>query len=219
MVKIAPSILSADFAKLGEEIRSIENADYIHVDVMDGTFVPNISFGFPVLEAIRKITGKVLDVHLMIDKPSLYAERFAKAGSDIITLHVEAEEPALIHSTIDAIQNSGKRAGLSVRPKTPANTLLPFIDKLDLVLVMTVEPGYGGQAFISDTIPKIAEIRSIINSRNANCELEVDGGINIETAKLCINAGANVLVAGSDVFHAGDRNHHIEKLRNAGGTH
>jgi len=216
MVKIAPSILAADFAKLGEEIESIKNADYVHFDVMDGIFVPNISFGFPVLESVRKITDMTLDVHLMIDKPSQYAARFAKAGGDIITFHVEAETPSKVRTTIEKIHNSGKKAGLSIKPKTPIDALLPYIDTIDLVLVMTVEPGYGGQTFIKDTIPKITEIRKLINDRNLNCELEVDGGINIETARVCIDAGANVLVAGSDVFHTENRKKHIAKLRDAG---
>jgi len=216
MVKIAPSILSADFAKLGEEIVSIESADYVHFDVMDGMFVPNISFGFPVLEAVREMTDMVLDVHLMIDKPSQYVERFAKAGGDIITFHVEAEESSKVRTTIEGIQGSGKKAGLSIKPNTPVDALLPYIDMIDLVLVMTVEPGYGGQAFIEDSIPKIMEVRKVINDRNLNCELEVDGGINIETAKLCVDAGANVLVAGSDIFHAENRKKHIAELRNVG---
>ena len=216
MVKIASSILAADFAKLGEEIASIESADYVHFDVMDGMFVPNISFGFPVLESVRKMTDMILDVHLMIDKPSQYAARFARAGGDIITFHVEAEESSKVRTTIEEIQGSGKKAGLSIKPNTPVDALLPYINTIDLVLVMTVEPGYGGQAFIKDSIPKIMEIRNIINDKNLNCELEVDGGINIETARLCVDAGANVLVAGSDIFRADNRKKHIAELRNIG---
>ena len=213
MIKIAPSILSADFAKLGSEIKSVNNADYIHFDVMDGLFVPNISFGFPVLKSVRKITDKVLDVHLMIDSPSRYVERFAEAGGDVITFHVEAEKPDNVRKTIDKIHELGKKAGLSIKPDTPAGAIMPYIATIDLVLVMTVEPGYGGQEFMSAMLPKISEVRCIIDSRKLNCELEVDGGINIDTAKLCINAGANVLVAGIDVFGAPDRAAHINELR------
>jgi len=215
MIKISPSILSADLTKLAEEIKSIESAEYVHFDVMDGAFVPNISFGFPVLEAIRKITDMVLDVHLMIETPSKYVARFADAGADIITFHVEAEPSQEIDFAIEEIHRKGKKAGLSIKPNTPVDALLPYIDKIDLVLVMTVEPGYGGQAFISETLPKIAKVRDIINERNLDCELEVDGGINMETAKLCINAGANVLVAGSDIFRATDRAKQISDLRKA----
>jgi len=214
MIKIAPSILSADFARLGEEIESVKCADYIHFDVMDGVFVPNISFGLPVLKSVRKITDKTLDVHLMLKSPSQYASRFAKAGGDIITFHVEAETPGAIHFTIDEIKKLGKKAGLSLKPETPAEAVLPYINDLDIVLVMTVEPGYGGQAFISDMLPKVSELRAVIDSRGLGCELEVDGGINHDTARLCIAAGANVLVAGSDVFYAPNRSAHIAELRN-----
>jgi ribulose-phosphate 3-epimerase len=215
MIKIAPSILAADFSKLGSEIESISNADYIHFDVMDGVFVPNISFGFPILESVRKATNKTLDVHLMIDSPSKYVTRFAKTGGDIITFHVEAETPDNIHAAIAEIKKLEKKAGLSIKPDTPVEALLPYIDLLDLVLVMTVEPGYGGQKFISAMTEKVEKLRRIINDRNLNCEIEVDGGINSETAKLCIAAGANVLVAGIDVFNNKNRVAHIEELRNS----
>jgi len=213
MIKIAPSILAADFAKLGDEIKSVSMADYLHFDVMDGMFVTNISFGIPVLKSVRKITDMVLDVHLMIDEPSRYIADFAEAGADIITFHIEAEAPDNVIATINEIQKHGKKAGLSVKPGTPAEALLPYIDSLDLVLVMTVEPGYGGQRFIDTMLPKISELSGIINTQSLDCELEVDGGINFETAKMCINAGANVLVAGSDLFLASDRAAHIERLR------
>ena len=214
MIKIAPSILAADFTKLGEEIRSVSSADYLHFDVMDGMFVPNISFGIPVLESVRKTTDMVLDVHLMIDSPIRYINKFANAGADIITFHVEAESSENTEKAINEIHKLGKKAGLSLKPDTSADKLLPYIDSLDLVLVMTVEPGYGGQSFISEILSKIIKIRGIINDRGLSCELEVDGGINPETAKLCIEAGANVLVAGNDVFKAPDRATHIKKLRN-----
>jgi len=213
MVKIAPSILAADFANLGREIKSVNTADFLHFDVMDGVFVPNISFGIPVLESIRKTTRMILDVHLMVDSPSRHVAGFLEAGGDIITFHVEAETPDNIYKAIEEIKKHGRRAGLSIRPDTKAETLLPYIDSLSLILVMTVEPGYGGQEFIGAMLPKISEVREIIDSRNLNCELEVDGGINYETAKQCVAAGASVLVVGNDVFTAADRATHINELR------
>lgn len=217
MIKIAPSILAADFSKLGSEIESVSDADYIHFDVMDGVFVQNISFGLPVLESVRRITDKTLDVHLMLQTPSRYISRFIDAGGDIITFHVEAEaaySEILIRETIAKIHKSGKKAGLSLRPVTPASAVLPYIVDLDIVLVMSVEPGYGGQEFMPEVLPKIAELREAINRSGSNCELEVDGGINVETAVLCVEAGANVLVAGNDVFSVEDRNAHIRELKN-----
>ena len=213
MVKISPSILSADFTKLGDEIQSVKSADYLHFDVMDGVFVPNISIGLPVLRSVRKITEMTLDVHLMITSPARYVDRFAEAGADIIVFHVEAELPDNIRSAIDGLHKLGKRAGLSIKPNTPAQAILEYIDSLDLVLVMTVEPGFGGQKFIAETLPKITELRGVINSRGLDCEIEVDGGINPETAKLCIDSGANVLVAGYDIFSNPDRAARIAQLR------
>jgi len=213
MTKVAPSILAADFSKLGCEIESVYTADYLHFDVMDGNFVPNISFGFPVLRSVRKITGMTLDVHLMIDSPSRYVADFAKAGGEIITFHVEAEEPDKIYRTIGKVHGLGKKVGLSIKPDTPAEAILPYVDLIDLVLVMTVEPGYGGQDFMTEMLPKISKVREIIDSRNPSCELEVDGGINLETAKLCVDAGADVLVTGSYVFHADDKGARIAELR------
>ena len=213
MIKIAPSILSADFTKLFDELQSIKTADYLHFDVMDGHFVPNISIGIPVLESVRNVTDMTLDVHLMITSPSRYASRFAESGGDIIVFHVEAETHDNIISTIDDIHNSGKKVGLSIKPGTPVDALEPYIDALDIALIMTVEPGFGGQKFMPDMLPKISQIRDIVNTRNLNCEIQVDGGINPETAKLCIQAGANVLVAGSDVFKSVDRAERISILR------
>ena len=213
MIKISPSILAADFARLADEVLGVSTADYLHFDVMDGLFVPNISIGLPVLKSVRKITDMILDVHLMIQSPARYVKDFAESGADIVVFHVEAEPPDNIFTAIDTGRSLGKKIGLSVKPATPAKALLPYIDVLDIVLVMTVEPGFGGQEFISDMLPKISEIRSVIENRNLNCELEVDGGINAETAKLCVNAGANVLVAGSYIFAAKDRAKMIETLR------
>jgi len=213
MIKIAPSILSADFTKLGQEIDSLKGADYLHFDVMDGVFVPNISIGLPVLKSVRQVTDMTLDVHLMITSPARYTARFAEAGGDIVVFHVEAETAENTCAAIDALHRSGKKAGLSVKPDTPAMALLPFIDSLDIVLVMTVEPGFGGQEFMTAMLPKIAELRRIIDSRGLCCELEVDGGINPDTARMCIDAGADVLVAGNDIFSASDRAGRIASLR------
>jgi len=213
MIKIAPSILSADFTKLGSDIESVSTADYLHFDVMDGVFVHNLSFGFPVLNSVRLFTDMILDVHLMIQTPSRFITEFAKAGGDIITFHVESEMPDSIKEVIKNIHDHGKRAGLSIKPETPADVLFPYIELLDLVLVMTVEPGYGGQEFQYDMLSKISDLRKIIDRCGVACELEVDGGINFETAKLCIEAGADVLVAGSDMFSAADRAVHIAELR------
>ena len=212
-IKIAPSILSADFIKLGEEISSINTADYLHFDVMDGVFVPNISVGLPVLKSVRAYTDMILDIHLMIDAPSRYVHKFAKAGADIITFHIEAESHYNIIPAIDEIHKAGKKVGLSIKPGTSYDILLQYIDKLDLILVMTVEPGFGGQKFIPDMLPKISKLNDIIKSRGLDCEIEVDGGINLDTAKLCINAGANVLVAGDFIFNAKDRTAIINSLR------
>jgi len=213
MIKIAPSILAADFAKLGNEIESVKTADYLHIDVMDGVFVPNISIGLPVLESVRKATDMTLDVHLMIASPARYTARFAQTGADIVVFHVEAETHENTVAAIDELHKLGKKAGMSVKPGTPAEALIPYIATLEIALVMTVEPGFGGQKFISAMLPKISELRRAIDSRGLNCELEVDGGIDLETARLCIEAGANVLVSGSEIFSAHDRAARIAILR------
>jgi len=217
MIKTAPSILSADFNILGAEIEDVRNcgADYIHFDVMDGIFVPNISIGIPVLSSVRKNTDMTLDAHLMIDRPLRYVKSFCDAGADIVTIHIESDTPENIEAAIDEVKARGKRAGLSVKPKTPASAVLPYIAKLDLVLVMTVEPGFGGQSFMWDMLPKIAWVRKIIDSHNPDCELEVDGGIAPDTAKAVKEAGANVLVAGSSVFRERDRKEIITAIREA----
>lgn len=211
-VKISPSILSADFARLGEEIRAIDEGgcDYVHVDVMDGHYVPNITIGPLVVEAIRPHTEKVLDVHLMIQPADPYLEAFAKAGADIITVHAEAG-PHLDRS-LQAIRQLGKKAGVSLNPSTPENVLDYVLDRLDLILVMSVNPGFGGQSFIPSSLDKIARIRKMIGDRPI--ELEVDGGVNAKNAPDVIAAGANVLVAGSAVFNGpGDYAANIASLR------
>ena len=213
MTKIAPSILSADFACLGQEIRSIETADYLHFDVMDGLFVPNISIGIPVLESVRKITDMTLDVHLMIDRPHRYVERFADAGADLVVFHLEADAPEDIRDALRAVRARGKRAGLAVKPATPAEDLIPYLSELDLALVMTVEPGFGGQRFMEDMLPKVELLRKTVDREGLPCEIEVDGGVKPATAALCRAAGADVLVAGSDVFRAADRAARIAQLR------
>lgn len=206
MVKVAPSILSADFVNLERDIRALKEtgADYVHVDVMDGLFVPNITIGIPVVAAIRRITDMPLDVHLMIDRPLRYVDDFCKAGSDLLTVHVEADTQENTLAALKRIRENGVRAAISVKPKTPAEAVLPFLPYCDLILVMTVEPGFGGQSFMKDMMPKLKTIRGYIDAQNPGCELEVDGGVNAETARLCRENGANVLVAGSAYFKAAD---------------
>ena len=215
MVKIAPSILSADFCRLGAEVEDIRRggADYVHVDVMDGIFVPNISIGIPVVKSLRNSTDMFLDVHLMIDRPHRYVEEFCKAGADLVVFHVEADQPQDLLAAIATVKAMGKKVGLSVKPKTPAEVLRPYLDQLDLVLVMTVEPGFGGQSFMHDMLPKIAALRQMIDEMNPGCELEVDGGVDPNTAPLCKQAGADVLVAGSAVFKKTDRAEAIRAIR------
>ena len=213
MIKISPSILSADFANLERDIQRIAAADYVHVDVMDGLFVPNISIGLPVVQSIRPTTTLPLDVHLMIDRPIRYVERFCDAGADIVTIHVEADTEENTQKALDLIHAKGKRAGVVVKPKTPAQAVLPFLKSCDIILVMTVEPGFGGQSFMPDMMPKVKAIRGYIDAENPVCELEVDGGIGPETARVAVENGANVLVAGSSVYKAADIPARIAELR------
>ena len=207
MAKIAPSILSADFVNLERDIRALKEngADFVHVDIMDGIFVPNISIGIPVVAAIRRITDLPLDVHLMIDRPVRYVEQFCDAGADIVTVHVESDSEENIHAAIDKIHAKGKKAGIVLKPKTPAEAVLPFLEKVELILVMTVEPGFGGQKFMADMMPKLKQLRSMLDEVNPDCVLEVDGGVDSNTCSICKENGAEILVAGSAYFKAADR--------------
>ena len=213
MKKIAPSILSADFSRLGDEVRAVAaaGADYIHIDVMDGHFVPNITIGPLVVDAVRKVTDLPLDVHLMIENPDLYVADFAKAGADIIVVHAEASHH--LHRTVQLIKSFGKRAGVSLNPATPLQYLDYILDELDLVLLMTVNPGFGGQSFIEACIPKIHELRAMLDKRGLETELEVDGGVKTDNIDRISHAGADVFVAGSAVFNSPDYAATISELK------
>lgn len=213
MIKISPSILSADFSRLGAEIRTVAQAgaDYIHVDVMDGHFVPNITIGAPVVQSLRQVTDLPLDVHLMIENPDLYIPDFAAAGSDIITVHQEAVPH--LHRTVQLIHSLGKKAGVSINPATPASTLEVIIDEIDLILVMSVNPGFGGQSFITSMLPKIKQLREMVERSGRSIEIEVDGGVKADNIGEIAAAGADVFVAGSAVFNAPDYTDAIRALR------
>ena len=212
-IKISPSILSADFSILGDEIKSLEKAgaDLIHVDVMDGHFVPNITLGPPIIKMVRKCTKLPFDVHLMISPVEKYIKAFADAGSDIITIHPEATDN--LKRAVSTIKSLGKKAGVSLNPKTPISALMDVINEIDLILIMSVNPGFAGQSFMSEVLPKVSELRKMINDKKLKIDIEIDGGINFETAPLAVKAGANILVSGTTIF-SGSLKDNIQKLRN-----
>ena len=207
MAKLSPSILSADFVNLERDIHVVEasGAPWVHVDVMDGIFVPNITIGIPVVGAIRKVTGLVVDVHLMITEPIRYVEQFCKAGADYLTVHLEADTAANTHAALKKIRELGVKAGLSIKPGTKAEAVEPYLNECDMILIMTVEPGFGGQSFMADMMPKLEYLRKRLDEVNPECVLQVDGGVDVETAEVCKAAGAEVLVAGSAFFKAEDK--------------
>jgi len=212
-IKISPSILSADFSILGDEIKSLEQAgaDLIHIDVMDGHFVPNITMGPPIIKMVRKFTKLPFDVHLMISPVEKYIKAFADAGSDIITIHPEATDN--LKRAVSTIKSLGKKAGVSLNPKTPISALMDVINDIDLILIMSVNPGFAGQSFMNEVLPKVTELRKMINEKKLKIDIEIDGGINFETAPLAVKAGANILVSGTTIF-SGSLKDNIQKLRN-----
>ena len=215
MAKIAPSILSADFVNLERDIRALSDngADFVHIDVMDGIFVPNITIGIPVVAAIRKITDLPLDVHLMIDRPVRYVEDFVKAGADYVTIHIEADQPQNTLEALDKIHALGCKAGIVLKPKTPAEAAIPYLEKCDMILVMTVEPGFGGQKFMADMMPKVSQLKEWMEDINPDCLIEVDGGVDANTHIACKAAGANVLVAGSAYFKAENKEAFVKLIQ------
>ena len=216
MAKIAPSILSADFVNLERDIRALKDngADFVHVDVMDGIFVPNISIGIPVVAALRKVTDLPLDVHLMIDRPIRYVEDFVKAGADFLTIHIEADQPQNTLEALDKIRSLGCKPGIVLKPKTPVEAAIPYLEKCDMILVMTVEPGFGGQKFMADQMDKVRQLREWLDDVNPECHVEVDGGVDPNTHTICKEAGADVLVAGSAYFKSLDKAAFVKLVQN-----
>ena len=214
MAILSPSILSADFVNLQIDLTQTkeDGAKWLHVDVMDGTFVPNLSFGYSAVKSIRGITDLVLDVHLMIDRPIRYVEAFCKAGADILTIHAEADTPENTMAALEQIAALGVKPGIVVKPNTPAEAIAPYLDKVALVLVMTVEPGFGGQKFMENMMPKLKQLRSMLDKINPGCHLEVDGGVDLNTAKICKANGADVLVAGSAFYGAANRPAFVKEI-------
>ena len=215
MVMVSPSILAADFANLERDIHVIEQsrADMVHVDVMDGCFVPNISVGLPVVAALRKVASLPLDVHLMIDRPIRYAEGFVKAGADWLTIHIEADQPQNNLACLEKIRALGCRAAISLKPGTPAEAAIPYLKLCDMILVMTVEPGFGGQKFMADMMPKIRALRRMLDETNPGCRIQVDGGVDEHTCAQCRQSGADILVAGSAFFKARDKAAFVAALK------
>ena len=214
MAILSPSILAADFVNLEKDIRATAaaGAKWIHIDNMDGKFVPNLSFGYSAVKAIRGITDIVLDVHLMIDQPIRYVEEFCKAGADYLTIHVEADTQENTMAALDKIAAMGVKPGIVVKPKTPAEAVAPFLSKCAMVMVMTVEPGFGGQKFMPDMMPKLKKLREMINEKNPQCHLEVDGGVDLQTGEICKQNGADVLVAGSAFYKAADKATFVKEI-------
>ena len=215
MAIISPSILSADFVNLERDMSLLKEtgAPWAHVDVMDGIFVPNITIGIPVVAALRKCTDLTLDVHLMIDRPVRYVEDFVKAGADYVTVHVEADQPQNTLEALDKIRALGAKAGIVLKPRTPVEAAIPYLEKCDMVLVMTVEPGFGGQSFMADQMPKVAQLREWLDDVNPECLVEVDGGVDLNTAPVCKEAGAQVLVSGSAYFKAADKPAFVREIQ------
>ena len=215
MAIISPSILSADFVNLERDMNLLKEtgAPWAHVDVMDGIFVPNITIGIPVVAALRKCTDLVLDVHLMIDRPVRYVEDFVKAGADYVTVHVEADQPQNTLEALDKIRAMGAKAGIVLKPRTPEGAAIPYLEKCDMILVMTVEPGFGGQSFMADQMPKVAQLREWLDDVNPECLVEVDGGVDLKTAPVCKEAGAQVLVSGSAYFKAADKPAFVREIQ------